>query len=1002
MRRKSTLIRLLAVFLMITISVPAICLPSELQDDARATAERLLAEADKLREMETADSCQAAIKKYEEALAICRKLGERNLEAQALYGIGAAYALLDDAKQAMNYYQQALQGYQAVGNRRGEAGSLKGIAVSKSGAAKYQEALADLNRALDIARSIKDRKLEAEILHDFAPAYAYMGQLSNALEVLEQALAILREIGYHKGEAAALDNLGTVSKLMRRYQQALDYLTQSLKVSRDIGDELREGKVLGGIGSVYLDSGDFEKALSYHTQARSIFRKLGNKSAEADSLTALALVYSYSNNHQKAIEHNLEALRIFQELQKRYEVVQLTSNLGAIYDRLGDRKKAAEYLAEALRMAREFGIRIGELHISSILASVYISLNELSKAEELIRDALVIALEVGDTSRRTELYFHQVLIEVKRDNLVEALRHNEAAISLTETVADGIPNLDARSKFLAQYRTFHSSYIDLLMRMHQRSPNGGYAAAALKAAEATKARSLLSLLVAARVDLSKGVDPKLLERERVLRQMLAVKQLTLDKLRGSRQSQEQAAPLEKEIALISEEYNVIKGKIFEASPEYASITRPKSLELADIQKLLDENTVLVEYNLGVEKAYLWLVTPTSISGHQLPPKGEIREQAKKVYDLLTERSKISKGESPKTTRARWQKADNDYPAAANKLSEMILGPIASQLGKKRLVIVADGALQYIPFAALPAPTTEGQTDPKAKPVTPSQSSFTPLIAGHEVINLPSATTLAVLRQQFGERKPAQKAVAVLADPVFDKCDPRVLKQTASNTIGAKDCTPSQAEAARAWRDLNPEDGSITPPRLPRTRGEAKAITALVPPNAHKQALDFEANREMATSEELGKYRIVHFATHGFLNPSHPERSGIVLSLVNEKGEEQNGFLSLRDVYSLKLSANLVVLSACRTSLGTQIEGEGVISLARGFMSAGVPRVIATLWKVDDDPSAELMKSLYTQMLRGKRLSPGAALRAAQLEMRKNGEFSSPFYWAAFILQGEYQ
>jgi CHAT domain-containing protein len=192
------------------------------------------------------------------------------------------------------------------------------------------------------------------------------------------------------------------------------------------------------------------------------------------------------------------------------------------------------------------------------------------------------------------------------------------------------------------------------------------------------------------------------------------------------------------------------------------------------------------------------------------------------------------------------------------------------------------------------------------------------------------------------------------------------------------------------------------PRLIGSRREAAAILALVPPSERKEALDFQANLQVATSPELGEYRIVHFATHGLLNSRHPELSGIVLSLVNERGEPVDGFLRLNEVYNLKLPADLIVLSACRTALGTDIKGEGLVGLTRGFMYAGSPRIAASLWKVDDAAAADLMKRFYEAMLGKDHLRPAAALRQAQIEMWKQRRWQSAYYWAAFVLQGEWR
>jgi CHAT domain-containing protein len=320
---------------------------------------------------------------------------------------------------------------------------------------------------------------------------------------------------------------------------------------------------------------------------------------------------------------------------------------------------------------------------------------------------------------------------------------------------------------------------------------------------------------------------------------------------------------------------------------------------------------------------------------------------------------------------------------------MLLGPVAAALGRKRLIIVGDGALQYIPFGALPAPRTIGGTHP--------------LIVDHEIVTLPSASVLHVLRRELGDRSPAPKAVAVLADPVFSTDDPRFqrTRPRLPGQIGPESVSANQSRPPSDVQRSAAESGVTRFERLRFSRQEADAVAALAPANASLKATDFAASRATATSAELGGYRIVHFATHGLVNNHNPELSGIVLSLVDEAGRPQDGFLRLHDIYNLKLGADLVVLSACRTALGKEIRGEGLVGLTRGFMYAGAPRILASLWNVDDRATAQLMRQLYVSVLKQNQ-TPAAALRAAQVAMWKSSRWRSPYYWAAFVMQGEWR
>jgi CHAT domain-containing protein len=273
-----------------------------------------------------------------------------------------------------------------------------------------------------------------------------------------------------------------------------------------------------------------------------------------------------------------------------------------------------------------------------------------------------------------------------------------------------------------------------------------------------------------------------------------------------------------------------------------------------------------------------------------------------------------------------------------------------------------------------------------------------LVTNHEIVNAPSVSTIDIIRT--AKRRKPTKTLAVIADPVFGRDDERF------TAIATKAKLPPKVRSenlAQGQLERSAKESGIKKfGRLIGTRKEADSILPLVPSNMRLKKVSFDANREfVTTSPEIGKYRYILFATGSILNSKQPESSGLVLSLINKKGEAQNGFLQLNDIFKLQLSADLVVLSACETGLGKQISGEGSIGLTRGFMYAGSPRVVASLWNVSDDGTAELMKKFYTNILQ-KKLTPAAALRAAQLEMSQDAKYSDPYYWAGFTLQGEWK
>ncbi len=728
-----------------------------------------------------------------------------------------------------------------------------------------------------------------------------------------------------------------------------------------------EATMLANIGLVYQTLGEYQKAIDAHTKSLAIWRKFKHSKGEGASLNNIGVAYAELGDNQKALEHFEQALQCQRAVNDSRNLAGTLHNVGFLRVLLGEQQEALEMFGEALRIRRAIGDLAGEAR----------TLAGMARAE---RD---------------------------RGNLTEALGKIEAALKIVESVRAKIVEGELRASYLGKTHNYYEVYIDALMRMHRLDPSKNHAVAAFETSERARARSLIETLAESRAEIRNGVDPALSARERELRQRIESKTDRLIRLLGGKHAEEQAADARREIESLEIEYRQLQSQIRSSSPRYAALTQPQPLSLAEIQQqVLDDDSLLLEYSLGEERSYLWAVTRTSITGHELPPRKEIERAANQARDLLTAWNRKVNFEASDEKRSRVARADAEYPKAAAALSRMLLGPVADQLGKKRLLIVADGALQYVPFAALPAPVTVGQRK-VGTGRRRDEGTYVPLIVNYEVVSLPSASALAVLRKELAGRKPAPKTVAVLADPVFEDGDERLKSSAASG--GAKRAAGAQTRSAspafesdlsRSMRDLGLGSEGFSLPRLPFTRKEAQTILSLAPADQRFAALDFAANQTTATSDKLAQYRYVHFATHGLLNPKHPELSGVVLSLFNEDGTEQDGFLRASEVYNLNLPADLVVLSGCQTALGKDVRGEGLIGLTRGFMYAGAARVMVSLWEVDDQATSELMGRLYRGMLGKRRLTPAAALREAQLSLWREKRWRSPYYWAGFTLQGE--
>jgi CHAT domain-containing protein/predicted negative regulator of RcsB-dependent stress response len=946
---------------------------------------------------------QKALENYNEALLIRRAIGDRRGEASTLYDIGSVYRALGEMRKALDKYGEALPIALAIGDRQGEAIILNGMGLVYRLLGEMQKALDKHTEALLIARAIDDLEGEATTLNNIGTVYDSLGEIRKALDKYNEALPIERAIGNRTGEANALSNMGRAYDLLGERQKALEKYSEALQIERAIGNRRGEAITINNIGAVYQALGETRKALDKSTEALLILRAIGDRQGEAAILNNIGRVYQALGETQNALEKFNEALPIRQAVGDRSGEVITLNCIGEIYQASGETRKALEIYNEALPISRATGSRSTEGLTLHNLGMAYNSLGEAQKALDKFNDALSIRRAIGVRSEEAQTLQGIAQVEQKRGNLNEAKQSLEQAIGIIESIRANTSSQALRASYLASRQWFYQSYIDVLMRMQEQNPAAAFESLALEISERARARSLLELLTESRADLRQGVDGSLLERERSLQHLLNTKAAAQFALLNRKHTPAQAETFAKEIASLTTEYEELRAQIRARSPRYAALTQPQPLSLAEIQQqVLDPDTLLLEYSLGEDASYLFVVSQTSITWRRLPKRAEIDAVARRVRELLTAPQR-QPGDTEAKYQARVKEARANYWPQAAELSRMLLDPVASRLGRQRLLIVADGALQYIPFAALPAPSP-GNDEGRNNGADPQ-----PLFVEHEIVSLPSASTLATLRRETAGRKPAGKSLVVLADPVFTDDDTRVRRKVGK--AGAKEKTgpADSGETDVAFQQMTRsarETGMISAEggfgRLLSTRREAAAILALVPERERMQALDFEASRTTALRPEIGEYRIVHFATHGMLNNIHPELSGLVLSLVDEAGRQQDGFLRLQDIYNLKLSADLVVLSACQTGLGKEIKGEGLVGLTRGFMYAGAPRLVASLWKVDDRATSELMKRFYQGLLGPEGLRPAGALRQAQLSIWKQKQWQAPYYWAAFVLQGEWK
>ncbi len=973
-------------------------------DRARITAERAEATADRQFDQRTADSLRQARSGYIRARDLWRDVGDRGKEGEMFYRVGVVERLLGQPHEALSSFGQALKIQQQGGNRRAEASTLNQMGLAQWALSENGQALSNLEASLTIWHSLGETEPAARVLNNLGVLYRSLGQLRKAAGAYQEALAVFQQSADRVREATALNNLGEVYKTLGEPLTALPLHERALSISRAIADRATEAESLNNLGLLESQVGDGQKALERFVEAEKIYQQIGDRPRQAIARNNLSSQYADLGEDERALDLLLQALPLQRQTGDRRGEAATLYNLGRRYSALGRAEEAVKAFEQALAIQQEIKDAAGEAATLGSLGFHY-STTEPGKALELLSRSLALMVGLGDRAGEARTEYRSGLAQAALGEPAEALSLFQRSLSLFRGVGDAAGevatlqeiartemargNLEAaraalepalekveslrlrisvdrlRSSYFASLRDAYELEIALLMSLHDRQPAAGFDAMAFQTAERARARSLLDLLREARVEIRHGADPALLEEERRLRVGLDAKAERLTRVLSGKPAPEQAAEARRELAEAETAYELAEGRLRAALPAYGNLVHPEPVKLADIQAMLDGDTVLLEIALGEKRSFLWKVTPTSLASFELPPRAVIEAAAREAYAALS---------VPNAQEGARRREPLD------RLGRMLFGPLAGELHAKRLAVVAGEALQYVPFAALSLPTGE------------------PVVERYEVVSLPSAAVLGELRRKAAGRPPAPGMLAVLADPVFGADDPRVRK--AGPAVAAEprsEETPRGADLERAARDA----GAGAFPRLSWTRREAELATAQAGGRQVLAALDFQASRETATGPDLARYRVVHFATHGLLDSRHPEISGLVLSLVDEQGRPRDGFLRLPDIYNLDLGAELVVLSGCQTALGREVRGEGLMGMSRGFFYAGASEVLASLWAVRDRATAELMQRFYHAMFQ-QGLGPAAALRAAQLSMRREPRWRDPYFWAAFNLQGDWR
>lgn len=528
--------------------------------------------------------------------------------------------------------------------------------------------------------------------------------LGEAVEKYRAALLLWRSLQDRREEARTFYLLGTRLQSLGENQEALGAYWQSLNLSRAWGDQARECITLSALGTLYFRLGDKAKALDCYNQALAHSQVISDRVTETSTLINLGVVYKARGDNARALDSYNRALQNARALgDQRIEVSALT-NLARLYDLTGDKRAALDAYQKALPVWRALSSSDGEATTLKNMGAIFEADGRFKEALEHYDQALALSEKMGDATREAHIRADIARVHSKEGYLDQSQIQIEKALAIFESLRNQLVSHELRASFASTIRRYYDFYIDLLMRRHRLQSSAGYDAKAFQISESARARALSDLIAEARIDIRQGVDETLLERERTLARKLTEKKAERVTLLKKKAPTSEIEALSRELLALNAKYERAQTAIRQANPRYAALIRPLPFSLDEVQRqLLDQETILLEYSLGKERSYLWVVARDSFHSFVLPSRDEIERQACVFYDLMTARGDAVKFETSEQKQARVAEADRKLNDVAVALSRMLLAPAADLLGQKRLLVVADGMLNYIPFGALPNP-----------------------------------------------------------------------------------------------------------------------------------------------------------------------------------------------------------------------------------------------------------------------------------------------------------
>lgn len=829
----------------------------------------------------------------------------------------------------------------------------------------HELAIQTAQQALALFQSVNDQEGVARSYLDLGRYYYAANKMTEATQSYESALQIWHQRQQPQKEVEVLIQLGFIEGRKGEWLNDFSYLTQAQNLLDDEDKPDQLARIAAGMAYIFNESGLPEYGLTQYQRAQHYFQRVPDLRGYNRQIMMAGYTNFLLKKYPEAINQLQQAVGYFESSGHRdadFDIAECEEYIGQVYLATEKYDLALQHFLPIPAFYESKGNNSDAAQVKGLIGEVYLRQGKIELARSNFEAALKNFRESDAPVKKAAVAFALGRLELSQGNYDAAENYLKESVETTENIRSDLSSRMLATAFSASVHDRYETYIECLMQKRKRQPSQGLEQQAFEASELARARSLAALLRDTQTRVVNGIDPLLAERETRLRQDIREKAEQTITLLATDYKKEQLDEFERGLTALREQHQRLTLQLQKQNPHYDQIQETTNYSIQQVQELIveDNETMLLEYFLGKNASYVWAITRNDARVYELPPAEKVTAAVQTLYELL---AKQPDDESEKL-----------LSKAGNEVAQMILTPLANQATIKRVIVVADGALNYIPFQLLPSP------------------SGTPLIASYEIVNAPSASILGQLIKEKRQRPTSPRVLAAFGDPVFR-----------SNYAQFKNSGSGEVMASATERGVEVDADSVGPDKIQSLVYSREEINYLQEIGGQDAlvATGFKASRATLEKINFARYAILHFATHGLFDPKNPKKLGFYLSMVDEAGKDQAGFITMQDVYNLRVPVSLVVLSACRTGLGEDVRGEGLIGLTRGFMHAGASSVVASLWKVDDEATAELMKYFYTNMLK-KRMRPATALREAQNTLRQIPQWQSPHFWAGFTLQGEFK